>query len=122
MTAGLGGEDTTQIGFSAAGGTGDQHIAVLVYPVAAEQIGKLALVQAPGMPVIDVLRTGLQLEPAAFNRRVILWLLRYVVSRSTSNAIRSSKPNSSWVAGWASCCARASAIPVSLSVRKMGSV
>jgi len=41
---------------------------VLVYPVVAEQISKLVLVQAPGMSVFDVLRADFQLEPGGFQQ------------------------------------------------------
>ncbi len=55
-------QHTTQIGFTTASGTGDQHIVVLVYPAAAEQIGKLALLQAARVTIVDVFRLRLQLK------------------------------------------------------------
>ena len=43
MAAGLCGQHTAKVGFAATRGAGDQHIVVLMDPVAAEQISELAL-------------------------------------------------------------------------------
>jgi len=62
MATGLRCQHSALVGFSAASGTGDEHIVVLVDPVAAEQISKLAFLQPAWMAVVDVLRISLQFE------------------------------------------------------------
>lgn len=62
MATRLGRQCAAQIRFAAAGGTGGQHVVMLVYPTAAEQVRELALVEHPRVTVIDVLRIRLQLE------------------------------------------------------------
>ncbi len=59
MAANLGGERATEIGLAATGGSGNQHVMVLMYPLTAEQVGELTALQATGMTVIDVLGMGL---------------------------------------------------------------
>jgi hypothetical protein len=68
MAAGLRCQHTPKVGFATARGAGEQHIVVLVDPVIAEQISKLAFLQPPRMAVIDVLRISLQLEFGGFQK------------------------------------------------------